>query len=147
MATRGDEGKALDELRASEQKLTKLVQVRAGGRCRDRGREREIISLRVSRAKGERAPSPARAVGTARELRLSALFYSDQKLSVAPSAAVEERNSNGRAFGPAFSLFALSLAASKSSHIVESSLKSLCRRGKQKEKSCKRRANGDKEKR
>ena len=28
MAMRGDEGRALDELRASEQKLTKIVQVR-----------------------------------------------------------------------------------------------------------------------
>ena len=41
MAMRGDEGKALDELRASEQKLTKLVQV-GGARCR----EKEESSLR-----------------------------------------------------------------------------------------------------
>lgn len=129
MAMRGEEGKALDELRASEQKLTKLVQVwvalqREGRETAERWRERGCTSLRVSSQKRSGLRGPL-GRGNGANLRLAELFTPTKKMSLA-AAAVEERNSNGSEEEPSGFPAFLSprpvLAASNSSRVAESSL-------------------------
>lgn len=133
MAMRGDEGRALDELRTSEQKLTKIVQVRE--------RQGKVFPTSVPPRKVAGLTTEG---GSARGRRRISMGLTPTKKKCRSLTAVGERNSNGRerdrdrAVGSALFLAALPLAASNTSRVAESVSRISCQRGDKGEKRRKR---------